>query len=173
MSSLLVEMLKKNAVKLGSFTLASGEKSDFYIDIKKAYTKPEVLMEITREMARLIKNEKPDKIAGVAVGAVPLVTALSLESGLPFLIVRKELKGHGTRNKIEGELRVGEKVIIVEDVTTTGESVLKAVEAIRAVNALCDRAMVVVDRNEGAVEHLACHDIALLPLTTSRELLVR
>ena len=171
MSSLLVEMLKKNAVKLGSFTLASGKKSDFYMDIKKAYTKPEVLREITREMARLIKNEKPDKIAGVAVGAVPLVTALSLESGLPFLIVRKELKGHGTRNKIEGELRVGEKVIIVEDVTTTGESVLKAVEAIRDVNALCDRVVVVVDRNEGAVEHLASQGITLLPLTTSRELL--
>ncbi|MDP6612575.1 MAG: orotate phosphoribosyltransferase [Candidatus Hydrothermarchaeota archaeon] len=171
MSSLLVEMLKKNAVNLGSFTLASGKKSDFYIDIKKAYTKPEVLMEITREMARLIKNEKADKIAGVAVGAVPLVTALSLESGLPFLIVRKEMKGHGTGNKIEGELRAGENVIIVEDVTTTGESVLKAVEAIRDVNALCDRVVVVVDRNEGAVEHLASQGITLLPLTTSRELL--
>ena len=167
----MVEMLKKYAVNLGSFTLASGKKSDFYIDIKKAYTKPEVLMEITREMARLIKSEKTDKIAGVAVGAVPLVTALSLESGLPFLIVRKEMKGHGTGNKIEGELRAGENVIIVEDVTTTGESVLKAVEAIRDVNALCDRVVVVVDRNEGAVEHLASQGITLLPLTTSRELL--
>jgi orotate phosphoribosyltransferase len=171
MGSLLVEMLKKNALKLGSFTLASGKKSDFYIDIKKAYTKPEVLREITREMARLIKNERVDKIAGVAVGAVPLATALSLESGLPFLIVRKELKGHGTGNKIEGELRTGEKVIIVEDVTTTGESVLKAVEAIREVNALCDRVVVVVDRNEGARERLAGHGITLLSLTTTRELL--
>lgn len=171
MGSLLVEMLRKNAVKHGSFTLASGKKSDFYIDIKNAYTKPEVLREITKEMAGLIKNEKVDKIAGVAVGAVPLAAALSLESGLPFLIVRKELKGHGTGNKIEGELRAGEKVIIVEDVTTTGESVLKAVEVIRGVNALCDKVVVVVDRNEGARERLASHGITLLPLTTTRELL--
>jgi len=171
MGSLLVEMLKKNAVKHGSFTLASGKKSDFYIDIKKAYTKPEVLRKITREMARLIKDEKVDKIAGVAIGAVPLATALSLESGLPFLIVRKELKGHGTGNKIEGDLRAGEKVIIVEDVTTTGESVLKAVKAIREVKAVCDKVVVVVDRDEGARELLASHGIALLPLTTSRELL--
>jgi orotate phosphoribosyltransferase len=171
MGSLLVEMLRKNAVKHGSFTLASGKKSDFYIDIKNAYTKPDVLREITKEMAGLIKNEKADKIAGVAVGAVPLATALSLESGLPFLIVRKELKGHGTGNKIEGELRAGEKVIIVEDVTTTGESVLKAVKVIREVNALCDKVVVVVDRNEGAREHLASHGITLLPLTTTRELL--
>jgi orotate phosphoribosyltransferase len=112
-----------------------------------------------------------DKIAGVAVGAVPLAAALSLESGLPFLIVRKELKGHGTGNKIEGELRSGEKVIIVEDVTTTGESVLKAVKVIREVNAFCDKVVVVVDRNEGARERLASHGIALLPLTTTRELL--
>lgn len=171
MGSLLVDMLKEYAVKHGSFTLASGKKSDYYIDIKKAYTRPKVLREITREMARLIKKKKADKIAGVAVGAVPLAAAISLESGLPFLIVRKEKKGHGAGNKIEGELRTGERVVIVEDVTTTGGSVMKAVKAIRRAKGVCDMVVVVVDREEGALENLAKQGVSLLPLTKARDLL--
>lgn len=171
MVSKLVELLKMKAVRHGSFVLASGKKSSYYIDIKKAYTKPDVLREITKEMARLIRDEKLDRIAGVAVGAVPLAAALSLETGLPFLIIRKEQKGYGTENKIEGELRPGERVVIVEDVTTTGESVLRAVEAVRGADAVCDRVLVVVDREEGAEERLAKHGVTLFPLTAARKLL--
>lgn len=171
MRSQLVRMLRKHAVMHGSFTLSSGKKSNYYIDIKKAYTKPEILREIAREMARLIKDEKVDKIAGVAVGAVPLAAALSLEAGIPFLIVRKEQKDYGTGKRIEGELRAGERVIVVEDVTTSGASVLRAVEAIREAGGVCEAVLVVVDRREGAAKLLYENGVVLKPLATSKELL--
>jgi|TARA_B100000959_G_C14882281_1_gene583078 orotate phosphoribosyltransferase len=163
-------MLKDNAVEYGDFILSSGKKSKFYIDIKKAYTKPEVLKEITKKMEKLIINKKIDKIAGVAVGAVPLATSLSLKTGIPFLIIRKDVKRHGTEVKIEGRLKAGETVLIVEDVTTTGETVVKAANLIRKVNAICDKVIVVVDREEGAEKNLADNNLSLMRLSTSSEL---
>jgi orotate phosphoribosyltransferase len=167
----LVRMLREHAVMHGSFTLTSGKRSSYYIDVKKAYTRPEILREIAREMASLIKDEEADRIAGVAVGAVPLAAAASLETGLPFLIVRKEQKSYGTGKRIEGELKPGERVVVVEDVTTTGTSVLKAVKAIREAQGVCETVVVVVDRGEGAAKLLEENGIALRHLVTSRELL--
>ena len=95
-SKALLEALRRKAVRRGDFTLASGKRSDYYINLKEAYTDPEVLRIITREIAGLLKGVEMDRIAGVAVGGVPLATALSLELGVPFLIVRKEKKGYGT-----------------------------------------------------------------------------
>lgn len=167
---MLVEVLKC-AVKKGDFTLSSGKKSSYYIDIKKAYTNPKILREIVKEIARLIKNEKIDRIAGVAVGGIPLAAGAALELGIPFLIVRKEKKEHGTERLIEGEFKAGEKVVVVEDVATSGSSALAAVETIREKKLICRKVIVVVDRLEGAGELLKKHDIELVPLLTAEELL--
>jgi orotate phosphoribosyltransferase len=95
--SLLISALKKcGAVKFGDFTLASGKKSKYYVDIKKASTDPVTLTVIAEQAASIVLNEKVDIIGGVALGGVPLATAVSLKSGLPLLIVRKEEKGYGT-----------------------------------------------------------------------------
>jgi orotate phosphoribosyltransferase len=168
-SEKLVEMLKK-AVKRGDFTLTSGKKSDYYIDIKKVSTDPKVLKEIVKEMAGLIAGERVDRIAGVAVGGIPIAAALSLELGVPFLIVRKEKKRYGRESKIEGELSEGDRVIMVEDVTTTGGSVLAAVKGIRE-KAVCNKVIAVVDRGEGAKALLKEHGIELLSLVKARELM--
>lgn len=167
---MLAEMLK-SAVKKGEFILASGKKSSYYIDIKRAYTNPKVLREIVKEIARLIKNEKVDRVAGVAVGGIPLAAGVALELGIPFLIIRKEKKEHGTERLIEGEFRSGEKVVVIEDVTTSGSSALDAVDAIREKKLICNKVIVVVDRAEGAGEMLKKHDITLVPLLTAEELL--
>jgi orotate phosphoribosyltransferase len=86
------------ALQFGEFTLASGAKSNYYIDIKKASTKPEVLALIAKSMASMMKEKgmKPARVAGVVLGSIPLATALSLETGIPLLMVRKERKDHGT-----------------------------------------------------------------------------
>ena len=122
----LIKLLsERNVIQRGKFVLSSGRESDYYVDIKRAITDPEVLDVI----ARLIKGEVEgaDKIAGPALGAVPIATAVSLYSRKPLLMIRKEKKGYGTSKLIEGELNTGERVAVVEDVTTTGGSLLRAV----------------------------------------------
>ncbi len=161
----------RECVRRGDFTLSSGKKSNFYIDIKGAVSEPDTLKKIASEMAKLIKDERPDRIAGVAVGAVPLATALSLKTGIPFLIVRKEKKGYGTGTQVDGTMKTGDRVIVVEDVATTGASSLAAVDALRAMKARCDKVIVVVDREEGAAANLSKHGARLIALFKAGELL--
>lgn len=165
-------MLKKKleecgAVKYGEFTLTSGKKSNYYVDIKLASTNPDVLKTIAERMAAHVDG---DKIAGMELGAVPLATAVSLETGLPFLMIRKEKKGHGTGSRIEGELEKGEKVVVVEDVTTTGGSSVETVNVLREAGAIVEKVLVVVDREEGAEEALKEIDVELIPLVSAEEL---
>ncbi len=158
------------AIKYGEFTLTSGKKSSYYVDIKLASTDPAVLKEIATEMTSLVEGEK---IAGMELGAVPLATALSLETDLPFLMVRKKSKGHGTGGRIEGKLEEGEMVTVVEDVTTTGGSSVETVEVLREAGAKVNKVLVVVDRKEGAEEKLKELDVELVPLITADELVDR
>jgi orotate phosphoribosyltransferase (EC 2.4.2.10) len=95
-----------------------------------------------------------DIIAGPEMGAIPLITALSLKTEKPFLIVRKKDKDYGTKSKIEGNLKEGDKVLFVEDVTTTGESLLKAIRTVEEAGGVITEVLIVVDREEGAVERM-------------------
>ena len=162
----LIDLLKDNEVFLeGDFTLSSGKKSNYYINMKKAITEPEIFKLISDK----IKDEDIDKVAGPALGAVPIATAVSLESKLPLLMIRKEKKGYGTSKLIEGELLEGDNVIVVEDVSTTGGSLLKAITAIQDNGGNVKRAFVVVDRQEGAIEAFEKEGITLEPLITVNE----
>ena len=166
----LIDLLKENEVFLqGDFTLSSGKKSDYYINMKKAITDPEILSTISKLITELIGEEDIDKVAGPALGAVPIATAVSLESKLPLLMIRKEKKGYGTSKLIEGELNEGDNVIVVEDVSTTGGSLLKAIKAIQNNGGNVKRAFVVVDRKEGAIDEFKKEGIELEPLITVDE----
>ena len=166
----LIELLKENEVFLeGDFTLSSGKKSSYYINMKKAITDPEILSTISMLITQKIADENIDKVAGPALGAVPIATAVSLESKLPLLMIRKEKKGYGTSKLIEGELNEGDNVIVVEDVSTTGGSLLKAIKAIQDNGGNVKRAFVVVDRQEGAIEEFDKAGIKLEPLITVNE----
>lgn len=161
----LIQLLKENEVFLkGDFTLSSGKKSDYYINMKKAITEPEILSTIAKLITEMISDDNVDKVAGPALGAVPIATAVSLESETPLLMIRKEKKGYGTSKLIEGELNSGDNVIVVEDVTTTGGSLLKAIKAIQDNGGNVTRAFVVVDRQEGAIEEFEKEGITLEPL---------
>ncbi len=169
--SKLAELLAKYAVMRGDFVLASGKRSSYYINIKKAYTRPEVLREIVAEMEKKLSSLDYDYLAGVAVGAVPIVACTALAVDKPFLIVRKEKKGYGTGAKIEGEWEKGKRVVLLEDVTTTGGSVISAATALRGEGLICKDVIVVVDREEGAEEALRQADLRLLPLLRVSQLL--
>ncbi|MGL6298163.1 MAG: orotate phosphoribosyltransferase, partial [Methanobacteriaceae archaeon] len=101
----LIKLLKDNdVIKFGDFTLSSGKKSDYYIDMKKAITNPEILKTVAKLISNMIINDSINKIAGPALGAVPIATAISLESEKDLLMIRKEKKGYGTSKLIEGDL---------------------------------------------------------------------
>ncbi len=166
----LIEILKEDQVfKKGNFILSSGKKSDYYIDMKKAITEPNILKTIAELINQSIEDNKIDKVAGPALGAVPIATAVSLNSKIPLLMIRKEKKDYGTSKLIEGELNQGDNVIVVEDVTTTGDSLIKAINAIQENGGVVKRAFVVVDREEGATEAFKKEGITLEPLISVNE----
>jgi orotate phosphoribosyltransferase len=165
-----INLLKEcNAIQFGSFILTSGASSDYYIDIKKASTKPHILKKIVEKMAEYVKDY--NVIAGMELGAVPLVVALSLETGIPYVIIRKEKRGHGTKKQIEGMDVNGKKVLIIEDVTTTGNSVIKSINILRENKAIVDKVLVVVDRENGTKEKLQQIDINFIPLLSISDIL--
>jgi orotate phosphoribosyltransferase len=161
-------LLDAGAVRFGDFTLASGEKSDVYIDVKKAWPDPVRLTLLARSLAARVGTE--DRLAGMELGAVPLVVAVSLRTGLPYAVLRKAAKEHGTRQAFEGEIPAGSHVLLIEDVTTTGGSTVRSVEIVRAAGGLVERALVVLDREAGAVDRLRSVGVRLEPLVTFSEL---
>jgi len=165
----LIDALRAaDAVKFGEFELSHGGTSDYYVDKYLFETDPDCLSLIADAFAKRLDDET---LAGVALGAVPLVAVTSAETGRPYVIARKQAKEYGTGNRIEGRLDEGERVVVLEDIATTGKSALDAVEALREAGAVVDRVLVVVDRQEGASELLADHGIELDALLTASELL--
>lgn len=166
----LITLLRScGALRFGEFTLASGRTSTYYVDVKRASTRPDVLGEIAQRLAAYA--EDADLVAGMAVGAVPLATAVSLESGRPFLVVRKNTKEHGTGARIEGAYEEGQRVLVVEDVTTTGGSAVETVRVLRDAGLQVDTCVTVVDRGEGARKALGSVDVTLHALVGVDELL--
>jgi orotate phosphoribosyltransferase len=166
----LIQHLKEcGAIKFGRFVLTSGAISDYYIDIKKASTDPKILTLIAEQMSEY--TDGYDMLAGMELGAVPLVVALALETGLPYVIIRKEKREHGTGKQIEGGDVKGKRVLIVEDVTTSGGSVVKTIQILRENNAEVDKVLVVVDRETGAREQLQRLDVEFISLVSVSEIL--
>src|SRR5208283_808091 len=160
-------LIRCKAIEFGDFTLASGAKSRYYVDIKTAVTHPEFLEAIAREIACRYTF---DVVAGVAVGGVPLAVAVSLAAKKPFAIIRAEEKDHGKKSLIIGDVK-GKEILLVEDVTTSGGSALYGIAVLRNAGATADRVVTVVDREQGAEEALKKQAINLFPLVRVSEIL--
>jgi len=165
---LIAALRDADAVRYGEFELSHGGTSNYYVDKYVFETNPECLERIATAFAERLGD---DKLAGVALGGVPLVAVTSVETGLPYVIARKSQKEYGTANLVEGELIEGENVVVIEDIATTGQSAVDAAEALRDAGATVTRVLVVVDREEGASENLAAHGLELESLVTASELL--
>ena len=165
---LLAALREADAVRYGEFELSNGGTSDYYVDKYLFETDPAALRTVARGFAERVGDAK---LAGVALGAVPLVAATSVATDRPYVIARKAAKEYGTGNRIEGRLDEGERVVVLEDVATTGRSALEAVEALRGAGAVVERVLVVVDREEGAGERLADAGVELEALLTASRLL--
>ncbi len=160
MSGLEEDLLRVGAIKFGDFVLTSGKRSTYYVDIKEAATDPSLLRKIASEFSGMIRSSK---IAGMELGAVPLIVATALQMSIPYIIVRKE-RSHGTMSLLVGKFEKGEEIDVIEDVVTTGNSVLKAVNTLRENGAVVKRAYCVVDREEGGSDLLKENGIDLHPI---------
>lgn len=176
----LRELLLQKSYRQGTFTLTSGATSDFYVDGKQTTLDAEGGYLCGRLLFELIRRH-PQPISGVGgmtLGADPLVTAVSLVSYLekdpiPAFIVRKEAKGHGTGNYIEGKnnLPPGSLVALVEDVVTTGGTLLKVIERVENQGFKVGMVATIVDRQEGGADTLAAHGYPLLAVFTREQLI--
>jgi len=169
----LARALLDHAYLEGDFLLRSGKRSRYYLDKYRFETRPDLLRPLGERIAAAVREHAPDatRLAGPELGAVALAAAASLESGLPFLIVRKAAKEYGTANRLEGPFEEGECVCLVEDVVTSGGALLESVEALRAAGLVVHTAVCVVDREEGGADALARHAVRLRPLFRAGELL--
>jgi orotate phosphoribosyltransferase len=167
----LVDAIREAAYLEGDFVLRSGKRSSYYLDKYRFGTRPDLLRPLGEALAAAVARVEPGaaRIAAPELGAVSLAAAASLAGGLPFVIVRKEAKGYGTDNRIEGSFDEGETVCLVEDVVTSGGAALSAVEALRAAGLRISHAVCVVDREEGGVDALARAAVRLDPLFRASE----
>jgi orotate phosphoribosyltransferase len=165
--------LREHAYLEGDFVLRSGRRSRYYLDKYRFETRPDLLRALGERLAAAVQEHEPEAelIAGPELGAVALAAAASLESGLPFLIVRKEAKDYGTSNRLEGAYRAGQRVCLVEDVVTSGGAACEAVRALREAGLACSTAVCVVDREEGGSDGLARLAVRLRPLFRAQEVL--
>jgi uridine monophosphate synthetase len=162
-------LLQAGCIRFGNFTLKSGLQSPIYIDLRQLVTYPKLLAEVASAYITLLKGLKYDRLAALPYAALPIATAISLQTGEPMLYPRKEVKDYGTKAEIEGEYKEGEKVVVIDDLTTTGGSKFEAIEKLTAAGLKVEDVVVLVDRQSGAAEALQQAGIKLhAVLTLSR-----
>lgn len=171
----ILALLKSRALLLGDFTLSSGQKSSYYIDLRLLSLYPEGAYYLAKVILEMIAGEEVDAIGGPTLGADPILGAIAAISflenrPLSTFIVRKESKSHGTEKLIEGELKADSKVIIIDDVITTGKSTLRAIQAAEEFHCHIVRVIAVVDREEGGSKKLQDLGYQFTPLFTLQEL---
>lgn len=160
----------------GTFTLRSGRTSSYYLDKYLFSTRPEVLSPLATLFAERIaaiesRTGKPvTRLAGAELGGIPLVTAASMWTGKPCLFVRNAKKDYGTAKQLEGKLERGDRVILLEDVATTGGQALEAVKVLQDLGAEIVGVIATIDRQEGASENMAAAGVTFEALFTKRDL---
>lgn len=171
----LLAIIRKKSFRRGEFKLVSGAISNYYLDLKPTMFDPEGASLLGELVYEALKDDGVAAIGGLELGAVPIVVAAVARSasGRPLqgFVVRKERKGHGTDNAIDGNFPEHASVVLLEDVTTTGGSVMQAVRAVRGQGGTVKKILTVVDREEGARANLAKEGLELVALFTAREVM--
>lgn len=170
----LIELIRKHALSFGEFKLASGQTSNYYLDLSKIVNRADGLTEIVAGLWECVDVmwDEFDSIGGPAMGAIPLVSAMMLDTEIErSFFVRKDTKEYGKLDLIEGNLQKGDRVLMLEDVTTTGGSLLKAIKAVEEAGGCVKLIISVVDREAGAKEFFQEKGYNLISLVTISEIL--
>lgn len=163
----LFNLLNRQALKRGKFLLSSGKESNYYLDGRVITLNPQGAYLVASIILDMLKGETLDAIGGPTLGADPIVGALAVLSyinaqPIKTFIVRKQAKEHGTLQQVEGPaLKNGDRVILIDDVATSGKAILEAKQALDKIGVIADKAIVIVDRNQGAADNLAKAGIKL------------
>jgi orotate phosphoribosyltransferase len=170
--SRLLELFKARAFSFGCFTLASGKESTYYVNSKKAIFNGEAVALLAEVLYDLTKDLDVRAVGGLEIGAIPIAAAVALryhQAGRPMegFFVRKQAKSHGSQERVEGVLNRGDRVLVVEDVVTSGESVLQAIQEVEKAGGKVVAVSCIVDRLEGGAERLAKYDFR--PVFTVRD----
>ena len=164
-------LLETGCVKFGQFTLKSGLQSPIYLDLRRLVTYPQVLADVAHAYAPILQGIKFDRLAGIPYAALPIATAISLQGGWPLIYPRKEAKAYGTKAEIEGVWQAGDRVVVIDDLATTGESKFEAIEKLASAGLTVEDVVVLIDRQSGAAEALAQAGIRLHAVLTLAEML--
>ena len=172
----LIELVGQHAILRGDFTLRSGKKSSYYIDGRMITLHPEGARLIAIGILDRIADDSIDAVGGPEMGAVPMVGAVcamsnemavtSEEEGLRGFVFRKEVTDHGTKKQIEGPVQAGDRVVVIEDTTTTGGQVVKCIRACRELGCEVVKVITVIDREDAARANLEAEGCAFEPLTS-------
>ena len=154
----LIEQMKEIALLQGEFTLRSGKKSNWYFDKYRFEGIPSIMHSVAHHMARLIP-EGTDRLAGIELGGIPMCTALSMHTDIPCMFIRKKAKDYGTAARIEGVYEPKDRILLVEDVVTTGGQAIELLRQLRADGLDIIGTIAVLNRNEGANEAFAAENI--------------
>lgn len=164
---------KIGAIRFGTFKLTSGRTSPYYIDLRVVPSFPDAFSEVCNIYVKLIEAELGvksfDRIAGIPTAGIPFASVLAFRLRKPFLYIRPKAKLHGRERRIEGLLMPGDRVLLVDDLITTGLSLRRAAGAIRAEGGVVSDTLVLMDREEGGKERLKKDGITLRYLLTARE----
>jgi uridine monophosphate synthetase len=166
--SLADALLEAGCIRFGEFSLKSGLKSPIYIDLRNLVSYPQLLAKVASAYIPILRELQFERMAALPYAALPIATAVSLQSGWPMLYPRKEVKAYGTRAEIEGDYSPGERVVVIDDLATTGGSKFEAIEKLTSAGLNIRDIVVLVDRQSGAGESLAVagyHLHAILTLT--------
>ena len=173
----LIGLVETKALKRGTFRLASGREASFYLDAKQVVLDAHGAMLVGRAILERLRSlgPLPAAVGGMSIGADPITSAVITMAGVEGLplkgfMVRKEPKDHGTKKYVEGPVEPGQRVVIVEDVTTTGGSSLLAIDRVHEFGLVVERVVTVIDRLAGAKDAFAARGIPLESLVTIRDL---
>jgi orotate phosphoribosyltransferase len=169
--SVALTLFDIGAVKLGRFRLHSGQTSPIYIDLRLLVSFPDAMRQISVAYRELLNELTFDRLAAYPYAALPIGVAISLEMDRPLIYPRKTAKSYGTGRQVEGRWEVGERVVIIEDLITSGESILQAVASLKAVGLQVSDAVVLIDREQGGREMLAAQGYRLHAVMTLSEML--
>jgi len=160
------------AIKFGSFTLKSGIESPIYIDLRLLISYPILLKAISETIWDLIKHKEFELLCGVPYTALPMATAISLSHNIPMLLRRKEAKAYGTKKMIEGKYNSGQRCIIIEDLITSGSSIVETIEPLKYEGVIVKDVVVLIDREQGGRENLTERNVNLYSVLTMSEILI-
>lgn len=169
--SLILNLNKIGAIKFGEFKLKSGIISPIYIDLRILVSHPKVLKEVAKAYVNILKKIKYDRMVAIPYAALPICGAISLLNNKPWIYTRKEVKDYGTKKLIEGEFKKGERVVLIDDLVTTGLSKFEVIKPLENMGLIIEDVVVLVDRQQGGREDLDKKNYRLHSVLTITEIL--